>query len=68
MRYLKLCIDSKKTIENIDNLKYGFNNKLLSELIQLHLVLGDIEWQLDQLHDIVRKTIGNIEYEGDERL
>lgn len=49
MRYLKLCIDSKKTIENIDNLKYGFNNKLLSELIQLHLVLGDIEWQLDQL-------------------
>lgn len=61
MRYLKLCIDSKKTIENIDNLKYGFNNKLLSELIQLHLVLGDIEWQLDQLHDIVRKTIEVIE-------
>lgn len=61
MRYLKLCIDSKKTIENIDNLKYRFNNKLLSELIQLHLVLGDIEWQLDQLHDIVRKTIEVIE-------
>ncbi|MGK9269300.1 hypothetical protein KXR56_22145 [Bacillus inaquosorum] len=35
--------------------------KLTSELIQLHLVIGDIEWQFDQIHEMVRQVIENIE-------
>lgn len=52
-----------KILENIKNLKKSNQNtELINELIQLHLVLGDIEWQYDQLHAIVRKAISNIEY------
>ncbi|ASS71964.1 hypothetical protein RA13_09415 [Bacillus atrophaeus] len=35
--------------------------KLTSELLQLHLVIGDIEWQFDQIHEMVRQVIENIE-------
>ncbi|PAE66131.1 hypothetical protein CHH85_20590, partial [Bacillus subtilis] len=35
--------------------------KLTSELLQLHLVIGDIEWQFDQIHQMVRQVIENIE-------
>ncbi|MCY8933774.1 hypothetical protein [Bacillus atrophaeus] len=35
--------------------------KLTSELLQLHLVIGDIEWQFDQIHKMVRQIIKNIE-------
>ncbi|MGQ9003202.1 hypothetical protein [Bacillus subtilis] len=35
--------------------------KLTSELLQLHLVIGDIEWQFDQIHEMVRQIIENIE-------
>ncbi|AMK73065.1 MULTISPECIES: hypothetical protein [Bacillus] len=35
--------------------------KLTSELLQLHLVIGDIEWQFDQIHEMVRQVIKNIE-------
>lgn len=48
-------------LENIDRLNKENSEKLLSEFIQLHLVIGDIEWQYDQLHEIIRKVIENIE-------
>lgn len=48
-------------LENIDRLNKENSEKLLSEFIQLHLVIGDIEWQYDQLHEIIRKVIKNIE-------
>ena len=49
-------------LENIDRLcKENSSENLLSEFIQLHLVIGDIEWQYDQLHEIIRKVIENIE-------
>ncbi|AKL86050.1 hypothetical protein [Bacillus atrophaeus] len=35
--------------------------KLTSALLQLHLVIGDIEWQFDQIHEMVRQVIENIE-------
>ncbi|MCY9163927.1 hypothetical protein [Bacillus atrophaeus] len=31
--------------------------KLTSALLQLHLVIGDIEWQFDQIHEMVRQVI-----------
>ncbi|SHH80494.1 hypothetical protein SAMN02745196_01450 [Clostridium collagenovorans DSM 3089] len=48
-------------LENIDKLNKENSEKLLREFIQLHLVIGDIEWQYDQLHEIIRKVIENIE-------
>ncbi|GAA0086294.1 hypothetical protein UT300007_27330 [Clostridium sp. CTA-7] len=54
----------KTILENIDKLKDGEDRKLLGELIQLHLVIGDIEWQYDQLHEIVRKAIQSIDVEN----
>lgn len=48
-------------LENIDRLNRENSENLLSEFIQLHLVIGDIEWQYDQLHEIIRKVIKNIE-------
>ncbi|KAF1679536.1 hypothetical protein AAGG74_01930 [Bacillus mexicanus] len=36
-------------------------DKLTSELLQLHLVIGDVEWQFDQIHEMVRQVIENIE-------
>ena len=53
-------------LKNIDRLNREDSENLLSELIQLHLVIGDIEWQYDQLHEIVRKVIKNIGIVGNE--
>ena len=52
-------------LENIDRLNKENSEKLLSEFIQLHLVIGDIEWQYDQLHEIIRKVIKNIEFKNE---
>lgn len=57
-------------LENIDRLNKENkenNEKILSEFIQLHLVIGDIEWQYDQLHDIIRKVIANIDCKNEIR-
>lgn len=51
----------KDILEKIDRLNKEDSGELLSEFIQLHLVIGEIEWQYDQLHEIVRKIIKNIE-------
>lgn len=53
-------------LEKLDKIKGRENNELLSQLIQLHLAIGDIEWQYDQLHEIVRNAIQSIEVESDE--
>ena len=47
-------------VENIDKLDEKNSKELLSEYIELHLAIGEIEWQYDQLHEIIRKVIGNI--------
>ena len=53
-------------LEKLDKIKGRENSELLSQLIQLHLAIGDIEWQYDQLHEIVRNAIQSIEVESDE--
>ncbi|MBC1458288.1 hypothetical protein [Listeria newyorkensis] len=48
-------------LENIDGKK-----ELALELLELHGVLVDIEWQYDQLHDIVRQAVSNLTEELEE--
>ncbi|WP_143318608.1 hypothetical protein [Clostridium sp. HBUAS56017] len=51
----------KVILENIDRLDKENSQEILSQFIQLHLAIGDIEWQYDQLHEIIRKAIESIE-------
>ncbi|MBC2322566.1 hypothetical protein [Listeria booriae] len=43
------CLSQEQERENLRN-----------KLVELHLVIADIEWQYDQLHDIIRQVIGNL--------
>lgn len=51
------------TLNKINILKDEENRALLSELVQLHLVISDIEWQYDQIHEMLRKVLTSIEIE-----
>ncbi|MBC2256445.1 hypothetical protein HCB46_13410 [Listeria ivanovii] len=42
-------------LENLAKLQD--KESLGDELVELHLVVGEVEWQYDQLHDIVRHVI-----------
>ncbi|WP_040978066.1 hypothetical protein [Oceanobacillus jeddahense] len=51
----------EKLIKTLDNLSQLDDRKeIKSELIQLHLIVGEMEWQIDQLHEIIRNTIEEI--------
>lgn len=43
------------TLENIEKYSAEDNERLSDEILQLHLILCDIEWQYDQIHDMIRK-------------
>ncbi|OPF55772.1 hypothetical protein BH721_03445 [Clostridium baratii] len=44
-----------KTIKKLNSVMENINEKdsLRHEIV--HLAIGDIEWQLDQIHDMIRK-------------
>lgn len=51
-----------KVLVNLSNIcTLNEKGKLTSELLQLHLVIGEIEWQFDQIHEIVRQILERIE-------
>lgn len=42
-------------MENINEETINEKDSLRREIVHLHLAIGDIEWQLDQIHDMIRK-------------
>ncbi|MBC2320042.1 hypothetical protein [Listeria booriae] len=49
LTHVLLCLSQEQEREDLRN-----------KLVELHLVIADIEWQYDQLHDIIRQVIGNL--------
>lgn len=44
-----------KTIKKLNSVMENINEKDSLRYEIVHLAIGDIEWQLDQIHDMIRK-------------